>query len=129
VKLSLRSRILSSPWLIPWVGLALVSAVDDGLVDLVGFDNAAGMIAAFGALLGAAWYLASPRPLAERLYPFAVLAVVLGVVMLSPGWSGGHTDLPGVFALPGILVGLVIAECHARPQAADVVPVTVERTR
>jgi hypothetical protein len=50
------TRLSASPWLVPLLGLWLISAVDDELVDLVGFDNAAGIIMVLGGIFGAAWY-------------------------------------------------------------------------
>jgi hypothetical protein len=101
-------RPSASPWLIAVVGIGLVSAVDERAVDLLGLKNAAVAIALFGVVLGWLWYAFSPRPLAERLFPWAVVGC-LGLVVALLGGSG-EMDVPGAYSLIGIVGGLVIAE-------------------
>jgi hypothetical protein len=48
--------------------------------------------------------------------------------MMVPGFDS-DTDFPGALSIPGLVIGLVLAERHVRPPVAKATPVAVERTR
>ncbi|MCW2752649.1 MAG: hypothetical protein JWQ32_60 [Marmoricola sp.] len=118
MKMSLWTRLTASPWLIPMTGLWVIAVVGRKLVEALGSTGAAALIVVLGGASGWAWYALSPRPLARRLFPFVVLAAFLGVLSLVPG-SSTNVDVPGVFAIPGIVVGLGLAELYLRSSAAS----------
>ncbi|MET3962664.1 branched-subunit amino acid ABC-type transport system permease component [Marmoricola sp. OAE513] len=122
-------RLTANPWLIPLLGCWALSWVDQDLVDWVGSARAAAILMGAGMVLGWAWYRFGPRPLAERLYPLAVL-LVLGVLLLLGG--GGievdSTDA-GAWTVPGILAGLIFAEAHPSWQAQRRVALSSRRNQ
>lgn len=102
-------HLRASPWLIPMAGMWFISDTNDWWVEQVGMNVAAAIVVTIGVVAGWLWYLGSPRPLAERLYPFVLLA---GLVTLIVAFSDepADVDVPGVYALAGIVGGLVLGE-------------------
>lgn len=110
-------RLSASPWLLPLIGTVVIDGVDGKLVDLLGYDAAAASVILVGALIGGGWYLAAPRPLADRLFPFCVLGMLVVALTLLPGDGTTTVDMPGALSLVGIVGGLAIAERFHTPES------------
>jgi hypothetical protein len=88
------------------VGVVLRHLRDDGVP--AGARMAVSVVA--GLALGVFWYRAHPRPLAQRLFPLACLAIVwMAFAAFDFQAENLGPNLVGV----GILAGLVFAEVYA----------------
>lgn len=91
---------------------ALASS-DPWLSDAIGIGRAIALYGMGGIAIGWSWYQLYPRPLADRLFPFACFFVIAILLPLLPGDIEIERSLaPVLYA--GVLVGLVFNEKRSR---------------
>ncbi len=114
-----RALLRTWAWLVP---MALVQTLPDSFQTLGNgsADRGFAWSLVLGVAAGLSWYWLSPRALAERLAPLAFIGLVLIVLAVIGGLAGGGKDAsygadqPSVFAMAGVLCGLVLSEAVHR---------------